>query len=354
MYPSFDVVIAGAGLAGAAAALYLSETQRVIVLEAARPSAGASGAAAGLVNPLMGRKAKRTWQADAALDALHETLDRAGAASLFSAGGVVRPAMTDKQVRFFEESGSAHPEHGSWFAPEAAAERFPWLPTPRGALLVRRGGAIHVPNFVAAMLEAARANGADVQSYTRVTGWTEATDGVRVRVEHDGATDEISTKRLLLAIGWGLRRFPAWADLDLRGVKGQTVRVRRPPGLTLERPISGRGYAVPDGKAIIVGSSYEHDFNDVRPSPEQTDLILQKADQMLPGLAAAEVLDATAGVRIMTRSNRPLLGPLPGAERVWVFTGLGSRGLLSAPLLARRLPECLDAPETLPRSIVPD
>jgi len=65
------------------------------------------------------------------------------------------------------------------------------------------------------------------------------------------------------------------------------------------------------------------------------------------------VLDATAGVRVMTRSNRPLLGPLPDAERVWTFTGLGSRGLLSAPLLARHLLECLDAPETLPRPVAP-
>lgn len=353
MTPSFDVVIAGAGLAGAAAALYLSPARSVLVVEAERPADGASGAAAGLVNPLMGRKAKCTWQADAALDALHEALDRAGVASLFSSGGVVRPAMTDKQVRFFKEAAEAHPEHGHWLAPDAAAEHFPWLPTPRGALLVRRGGAIRVPDLVAAMLKTARTDGAEVQFRTRVTGWTETTEGVCIHVERDGEPDEISAHHLLLATGWGVRRFPAWAALNLRGVKGQTVRVRRPSGLRLERPISGRGYAVPDDDTIIVGSSYEHDFDDVCPSPEQISYILQKADQMLPGLATAEVLDATAGVRVMTRSNRPLLGPLPDAKCVWVFTGLGSRGLLSAPLLARDLPATLEAPETLPASVLP-
>lgn len=353
MTPSFDVVIAGAGLAGAAATLYLSETQRVVVLEAERPSAGASGAAAGLVNPLMGRKAKRTWQADAALDALHETLARAGAASLFSSGGVVRPAMTDKQVQFFQDAAEAHPGHGLWLSSEAATERFPWLPTPHGALLVRRGGAIQVPDFVTAMLEAARANGAEVRSGVKVTSWTESSNDVHIQIEGTGGPGEITTSRLLLALGWGFRHVPALSDLDLRGVKGQTVRVRRPPGIVLGRPISGRGYAVPDGDAIIVGSSYEHDFDDVSPSPAQTDYILNKADQMLPGLAGADVLDATAGVRVMTRSNRPLLGPLPGSERVWVFTGLGSRGLLSAPLLARRLREGLFAAERLPEAVRP-
>ncbi|HYG67362.1 MAG TPA: FAD-dependent oxidoreductase, partial [Anaeromyxobacteraceae bacterium] len=66
----YDVVIAGAGLGGACAAFWLSRKRRVLVLERDAPAAGASGAAAGLVNPFMGRKARPAWRHAEALAAL--------------------------------------------------------------------------------------------------------------------------------------------------------------------------------------------------------------------------------------------------------------------------------------------
>ncbi|MGB3542229.1 FAD-dependent oxidoreductase, partial [Rubrivirga sp.] len=48
---STPTVIVGAGLAGACAALVLSRTRPVVVLEAEAPASGATSAAAGLANP---------------------------------------------------------------------------------------------------------------------------------------------------------------------------------------------------------------------------------------------------------------------------------------------------------------
>ena len=63
-----DLLIVGAGLAGACAAFTLSRHHRVHVLEANEPASGASGAAAGLVNPFMGRRARPVWHLREALD----------------------------------------------------------------------------------------------------------------------------------------------------------------------------------------------------------------------------------------------------------------------------------------------
>ena len=73
---------------------------------------------------------------------------------------------------------------------------------------------------------------------------------------------------------------------------------------------------------------------------------------MLPILQDATVLDATAGVRVTVPGTRlPMLGPLPDRSCIWIFTGLGSKGLLMAPLLARDLPAFFEKPETIPPEV---
>ena len=352
MNPAFDTIIVGAGLAGACAALPLSRRERVLVLEAAHPAAGASGAAAGLVNPLGGLRAKTVWRIDEALEALHTMLEEAGATALFQAGGILHPTADAEQARLFRDAAQPHPPHATWLTADAARERFPGVVTCGGALLVRRGGAIRVPEAVEALLAAARRRGAEVRTGVRVTGWGEEADRAFVNVEND--TGRLYARRVLLAMGYGYRLHPELAALNLHALKGQTVRVARPETLPRHSliPLSGQGYVVPDQETLVVGTSYEHDFADLAPSEEQTRQILAKASHMLPILQDATVLDATAGVRVTVPGLRlPMLGPLPGRSRIWIFTGLGSKGLLMAPLLARDLPAFFEKPETIPPEV---
>jgi glycine oxidase len=120
--------------------------------------------------------------------------------------------------------------------------------------------------------------------------------------------------------------------------------------------MSGRGYIVPNGDTLVLGSSYQHDFDDLSPSNDATQYIQQKTAQMLPGVDTACVLDVQVGVRVYApHSNLPIVGPLPDHARCWAFTALGSKGLLTAPRIADVLPRYLAAPEQIPPALqVPD
>jgi glycine oxidase len=334
-----ETLIVGGGLAGACAALWLSERGSVTVLEAERPAAGASGAAAGLVNPFMAWKAKPAWRFEDALDALHATLDRAGATDLFRATGILRPARDAKQAEAFRARAASSPEHTAWRAPDELREGYPDLVAPYGGLWIPSGGAVDLAALVEALLRATEARGTTVRTGVRVTGYEEHHD----RVVVTAATGERwETSRLVLAPGDGFRHFPDLAALPLHRIKGQTLRLARPDGLGDLPTLSGYGYFAPDGDTLVVGSSYEHDFDDVQPSEAQSVALRAKAARMVPALADAPILEARAGVRVTvprTHSPRrlPLAGPLPGRDRVWALVGLGSKGLLTAPLLARAL-----------------
>src|SRR5690606_17277967 len=101
-------------------------------------------------------------------------------------------------------------------------------------------------------------------------------------------------------------------------------------------------------------------FASLAPDPAQSEALRAKAARLLPPLSMTPVLDAQAGVRVTVPGTRlPLLGPLPGRPTAWVFTGLGAKGLLTAPVLAQALPPLparappahLDALETTPPGV---
>ncbi len=351
-----DVILVGAGLAGATAALTLSPHLDVLLLEAEEPATGASGAAAGLVNPFMGRRARPVWYLHEALDAISMMLDRAGAPGLFSPQGVLRPVIEEDQEAPFREAAREHPDLATWLSPGAVRERYPDVQTSIGGFYVARGGAINVPAMVDALLATAQDHGATIETEAPVVYWRETPNTAVVEVGREPTeTEELHADRVILTLGQGYPSFPELRRLGLKGVKGQTVRVHRPDSLQGPLcPLSGRGYVVPEGETLVLGSNYDNNFDNLTPDPDATAYIREKTARMVPGVDETEILEVRAGVRVKhAGSNLPLLGPLPRRNRLWTFTALGSKGLLTAPLLALHLPGYVQNPETIPDPVRP-
>jgi len=350
-----DIIIVGAGLAGACAALSLSPSHSVRVYEAQVPGAGASGAAAGLVNPFLGRRARPVWQMREALSAVPALLNHAGASDLFRQHGVLRPVVEPEQETRFRDIADAHPDLATWLSPTEVHDHIPELRTESGALFVPKGGAIDVGEMVTRLLRTANGHGARVETEAPVVYWRETPSAAVVEVGRGPDTQDVKAELVLLALGQGYWPFPELRRLGLTRVKGQTVRVERPDECSNTLPpLSGRGYVVPDGDTLVLGSNYHHDFDDLAPDPEATTYIREKTARMMPGVDQSDILEVKAGVRVMhSETNLPLLGPLPERSRIWTFTGLGSKGLLTAPLLARSLPRYLQDPSEIPEVVRP-
>ena len=348
-----DVIIVGGGLAGACSAFRLSAHVDVHLLEADALASGASGAAAGLVNPFMGRRARPVWRLREALRAVSSLVKDAGVPDLFPPRGVLRPVTEADQEAPFREAAAEHPDLAQWLSPAEVSERVPAVQTDIGGFFVPQGGAIDVAALVRGVLAAAEQRGATVETGAPVLYWRETPSAAVVEVERDDGTEELRADRVLLALGQGYPPFPELRRLGLDGVKGQTVRVQRPESLPKPLlPLSGRGYVVPDDDTLILGSNYDNNFDDLAPDPNATDYIREKTARMVPGVDTTEVLEVRAGVRVKhTDTNLPILGPLPRRDRLWTFTALGSKGLLTAPLLAEALSTYLADPATIPEAV---
>jgi tRNA 5-methylaminomethyl-2-thiouridine biosynthesis bifunctional protein len=145
---------------------------------------------------------------------------------------------------------------------------------------------------------------------------------------------------VVLANAADAKRLLPEARLMLSSVRGQLTYLPPSPDRALRAIVSGTGYAVPlaDGGQVI-GATYQHDDADasVRAADHRDNLA--RAEAMLPGFTGGlhpMALGGWTGFRTTVSDRLPVFGA-SAIEGVHVATGLGSRGLLWAPLGAELL-----------------
>lgn len=375
--PDVDFIVVGAGLAGACAARRLREHGSVLVVERQGLASGGSAAAAGLVNPILGVRARPVWRIEEAVRALDDTVALVAAESCYDRRPTLRPARDEEQIDRFRRTAAEYPQHCTWLDDPGLA----WLHAPHGALRIETGGAIEIDALVRALLR-----GIEVREATLV-GWEELNAGVTAHLVAAEQRHTTTARKLILALGRGYTAFPDLMRLRLHQVKGQTIRLTRPADLPEDAPhLAGTAYVAieppseattagsrratsapktasstrpgPAAKSaaghstVVCGSTYEHAFAGLEASQRATKSILKKVARMLPSIRDAELIEARAGVRVTVPGIRlPMVGPIPDHQNVWIFTGLGAKGLLTGPLVAKELPDYLEDVERIPNEV---
>ncbi len=170
-------------------------------------------------------------------------------------------------------------------------------------------------------VRAARVTGLDAGSVTLDTGET------------------LRAEQVVLAAG-------AWsatlADVPVRPVKGQVLRLRDPrgPGL-VERTIRTLdAYLVPraDG-AYVLGATVEDRGWDPKPTAGGVFELLRDMSEVVPGVLELELEEVSVGFRPATPDNTPLIGRL--ASGVVAATGHWRNGVLLAPITAEKTVDLL-------------
>ncbi|MEU9805396.1 glycine oxidase ThiO [Mycobacterium sp. NPDC050853] len=171
--------------------------------------------------------------------------------------------------------------------------------------------------------------------------------GVRWEPAVAGLQD-VTADQIVIANGVGAA---ALADLPVRPVKGEVLRLRRRPGAmppptsVIRARVHGRQvYLVPREDGIVVGATqYEHG-HDTAPAVSGVRDLLDDACAVLPCLGEYEFVECAAGLRPMTDDNLPLVGRID--DRTLVAAGHGRSGFLLAPWTARTINAVLDGGES--------
>ena len=184
---------------------------------------------------------------------------------------------------------------------------------------------------------------------------------------------DLQASRLVLACGNALNEFPQTQLLPIVAARGQISRFTVKPDSTVPRcVINGKHYVIPDGESVLVGATFDRDIVDDRIHPQDHARNLEGLRETVPSLQVHETaLAGYAGVRATTPDRLPLVGPAPDMERVdtvyadlkhgramhqypalpcheglFLLGGLGSRGIVTAPLAATILADMLTGKNT--------
>ncbi len=350
----YDAAIFGAGICGTALANELNQWGWKILLVDPHVSENAPGAPAALVNPATGRRAKLGWRAEQCYGALREQVERLadfnGKVDLISDSGVARPAITEKLAESFRRAIDKYDWPEGWirWMDEKEMKDFnPRLAPNRGGLLVECGFTVYVDRYLNTYRRYLRERGVDCryeQAEYRVEG-----DGYAIQFEGE----EVSAGHLIIAAGHWTPAFEEWSELPLEGVKGQIVHFEADEDLDWEHAVSARGYCMRRGaRGLVVGSTYEHDFEGLETTGEAYETIRGKLELMLPGVAGrVSRKEQLAGVRVTTQNRLPVIGRHPENEKLLVYTGMNSKGLLFSHYVARLLAGHLTGGDSIPEEL---
>ncbi|MBI4200066.1 MAG: FAD-dependent oxidoreductase [Chloroflexi bacterium] len=342
-----EVVIIGAGAVGCASAYFLARAgMKVTVLERDSVASHASGMAFGALNPLEGIPEPLAPIAQEGLRLhreLAETLrDETGVDTEFQHHPAFTVALGEQEERRLRSRLpwlKAQPGFQvEWHSGKELRAREPRL-TPRvvGGYVTEPVGLVDPYRYTLALLQAAERRGATVRHGTarglRFNG--ERVVGVAVGQE------EVPCQAVVIAMGPWTGAASEWLSMPLpvEPLKGENLRLRvdAPP---LPHISWGQGGCVsrPDG-LITVGSTQERAGFDETPTAAGRNIMLERVVEVLPYLAAAQLVRHTACLRPVTPDGLLYLGLVPGKAGVVVATGAGRKGILYSPVVGQIVAE---------------
>jgi glycine oxidase len=323
---SVDYIIVGQGLAGSAVAVQLLRRGKNILVIDLPSKNNSSRIAAGLFNPVTGKKMVKTWLADKLFPCLHEfykSVEQHTGTRFFYPTGLYRPFLSiEEQNEWMAKS--AEPSLVRYIQSVQLSPFFTHVNDPYGGLLLKQCGYLDTTQYIHA-----------VSSWIRKEGTLlyEDFDFDRLRVGEGIEYGEVRAGRIIFC--QGVHANPLFDWLPVRPLKGETITI----GSSFhEEVIINRGvYLVPGRSPGEWRAGATYNFQDDRPGV--TPGALQELREKLGELVnfPFEVRDQQWGLRPTTPDRRPLLGTHPEHESIAVFNGLGTKGVSLAPYFSEVL-----------------
>lgn len=317
---AIDYIIIGQGLAGSCLALQLLfKNKKILVIDKPHPHS-ATRVAAGLFNPITGRKMAKTWMADEIFPFLFNFYSRAETftgSKFFYAMPLYRPFISvEEQNEWMGKSVEANftayidALHTNPVLTHQVKNQF-------GGLLVKQCGYVNTNVFCRAVRNHLAVIGALLEEHFDEASLTFQPH----TVSYKGWT----AQKIIYCTGEQIRQSRHFSWLPVKPLKGETLTLKTEAEVSV---IFNRGvYVVPD--IWKVGATYSK-LDDTRmvTATARTELT-EKLNELIS--FPYTVTGQDWGFRPTTPDRRPLLGAHPQFEQLVIFNGLGTKGVSLAP-----------------------
>jgi glycine oxidase len=320
-----DFLIIGQGLAGTALGYRLEQEGKKILLIDQPAANNSSRVAAGLYNPVTGRKMVKSWMAEILfpeIEPFYSKLEESCGRQFLTRKSIYRPFLSIEEQN--EWMGhSSDPSIGMFIKSIFTESQYPEMRDPFGGVLLQMSGWLDINEFLDGMSlyfgERLRQEDFDESRLERMSeGWKYG---------------DVSTKNIVYCNGLGALKSRFFGYLPFAPVKGEIVEVAQAfnPDFIANRGV----FRVPLGDGRFrVGSTYTWHDLDVGPTESAQKEILTKLTDLVR-VPVDSVISHKTGIRPATRDRKPFLGKHPVEDSVYIFNGFGAKGVSLIPYFSK-------------------
>lgn len=323
-----DYLIVGQGIAGSILAEHCLRKGLKIRVIAAPHLSNASLVAGGLYNPITGRKMVKTWNCDALFDYLipfYEQLEKTLNQRFLHDLPIYRPFLSiEAQNEWMGKS--AETGFDRYIEKTFSQGSFDQLKDEFGGILLKRSGYLDTKRFVEAYGSYLKGKELLVE---------EAFDpSAIVRNGEEIQYKAFRPKGIIFCEGTAVENNPLFNWLPFRPVKGEllTIESHHQPKVIYNRGVFVIGKEVP---FATVGATYDHNDLNLVATERGRNQLIEKLDKLIN--YEYKVVDQKVGIRPATKDRRPIIGRHPREENMYIFNGLGAKGVSLAPYYASQL-----------------
>jgi len=318
------VLIVGAGLSGICLAHHFLDEKKEVTLVDNRIN-HSSIIAAGIINPLVFRRMTKSWRVDAFLPyakKYYETLEEKIGQSFYHSL-VIRRFFSCEQERNFWIERQEDPLFSQYMNKinDEDETLYPYA-NIYGSGRVKNAGYVDAALFIKETKQALKTEIEIIENpfdYTKLNPQT----GEYLGNQYD---------QIVFAEGYLGKANPWFNYLPLTQTKGEVLEVKMVNIQTTES-LNRKCFLLPTKNNYKIGSTYSWNDPSTNPTDEGRTVILENLSYLTP--EKPTIVSHTVGVRPTTHDRRPFIGIHPKHSKLAVFNGLGAKGYLIAPLLAK-------------------
>ncbi|MEL1239831.1 NAD(P)/FAD-dependent oxidoreductase [Flavobacterium flavipallidum] len=337
-----DYLIVGCGLAGISfAEIALANNKSILVVN--DDSQNSSKIAGGLYNPVILKRFSEVWQAQEQLELMNKFythLEQKLAEKVDFKMPILR--------KFFSIE-----EQNNWFAASDKPSLAPFLST---SIITKKYSGIDSPfNYgevlhtgyvdTASLLDQYREYLLDQDLLLQETFDYEDLEIIEKGIRYKN----IEAKHIIFAEGFGMHSNPFFKHLPLDGTKGELFVIKA-LDLDLDVIVNTSVFILPIGNDLYkVGATYNWKDKTDLPTEEGKQELVDRIKEIIN--CEFEIVSHFAGVRPTVRDRRPIVGTHPTIDSIHILNGLGTRGVMLGPAMAKALFENIEQGITLNKEI---
>lgn len=329
-----DFIIVGQGLAGTLLAHFLEQEGKKVFLVDPGEAGTATQVAAGIINPITGRRYVKSWRVDELIpfaEKTYRSIEKLLGISIFHPRPIIRTLFNAREENDWMLR-TADPAYVPYMKDQADLENY----DAHTVKAFSYGEVQHSAQVDIGLLS---------QSYRdwfRKKGQLleEALDYEQITFENDEVQyGPIEAGQLIFCEGAKAVSNPFFNYLPFGGAKGEVLIVKI-QATSFEKILKHRIFMVPlsDG-TYWIGSTYHWKFEDDQPTDQGREYLEDRLKDVLK--VPFEIVGHKAAVRPTVKDRRPFLGRHPEFPQLAVFNGLGTKGASLGPFWARHMAEHL-------------